>query len=60
MKTITTCHDFENMTMTDNQFELFQMAKNWHYDSNHGYSEEIISSLYDLLVSIDEAATKEL
>lgn len=48
-------HDFENMEMTDDQFELYQMAKNWFYSENHGYHEDIISSLYDLLVAVAEA-----
>ncbi len=48
-------HDFENMQMSDDQFELYQKAKNWFYDKNHGYPEDIISSLYDLLVEVAEA-----
>lgn len=48
-------HDFENMEMTDDQFELHQKAKNWFYEKNNGYPEDIISSLYDLLVEVTEA-----
>lgn len=43
------------MEMTDNQFELYQMAKNWYYDKCHGEPDDIIQSLYELLESVAEA-----
>lgn len=53
-------HDFESMEMTDSQFELYQMAKNWFYDKCNGAPEDIISSLYDLLDSVAEAERGEV
>lgn len=49
-------HDFENMEMTDNQFELYRRAKNWFYSKCHGTPDEIISELYNLL---DEVVAAE-
>lgn len=48
-------HNFEDMEMTDDQFELYQKAKNWFYDKCHGTPDDIISELYDLLVEVTEA-----
>ena len=48
-------HDFEHMEMTDDQFELYQQAKNWFYEKCNGHPEDIISSLYDLLNTVVDA-----
>ena len=52
-------HDFENMEMTDDQFELYQIAKNWYYSKHYGTEEEIVSKLYDLLIKVTKAEKKK-
>lgn len=39
---------------TDTEYELYQKAYDWYYDQCHGYAEDIIKSLAELLASVKE------